>query len=178
MSISGIHSSQSAHEISRTQSRSKPNESSASHRNGSDSVTFSKEARELSAAAQASKEASAPTDEGLPLEAYSIPDWLTAYFPKEMSLDPEDPAFEDKLRRASAFGDKYNSELTEHHDILRGYLGDGLKSMGIESTRDYYEKIILDPEGSNKLRQYVEGKLEKNTRFHELMDILGVEKPV
>ncbi|GEM_PF-1328209 len=206
MSISGIQSGQNAYEISRTQSSSKATELSASSRAGGDSVTISKEARELSAVAQAGKGTEVFNEEGdLPLEAYSMPDWYGEYVPDACILSPEidyeywdlveeytadgflsddersklgsyldnDPKHQAELEKI-AYRQKNRNEIHEYFTLLDGHFRASLEENGINSSQEYYDSVVKDAAGSEKVRQSMAERIENDPRVLELMDILGV----
>jgi len=87
-----------------------------------------------------------------------------------LNNDPQHQAMLKKHR----FRQEFSQELREYHDILSSSFQAALKENGINSSTEYYEKVILDKGESQKIQQDTVSRLESSPRFSELMNILGV----
>jgi hypothetical protein len=158
-----------------------------------DSVTISKEAKELAEA------------DTLPLEAFSLPSWLNEYIPSSsvvgginrdfwnfvgtMTNDnalssgekvqikeylKNDPTYQEMLDKEK-FTTQHNKKMTEYMASLQSYFKEALEENGITSKQDYYEKVILDDSYTQKVRQSMMQKMDNDPNIQGLMSILGVK---
>ncbi len=159
----------------------------------SDSVTISKEAKELANA------------ESLPLEAFALPSWLNEYIPSSnvagginrdfwnfvgtLTNDnalsggdkaqikeylKNDPTHQEMLDK-DKFTAQHNKKMTEYMASLQSYFKEALEQNGITSKQDYYEKVILDDSYTQKVRQSMMQKMDNDSNMQELMSILGIK---
>ena len=158
-----------------------------------DSVTISKEAKELAEA------------DTLPLEAFSLPSWLNEYIPPSsvvgginrdfwnfvgtLSNDnvlsdgektqikeylQNDPTHQEMLDKEK-FTTQHNKKITDYMTSLQSYFKEALEENGITSKQDYYEKVILNDSYTQKVRQSMMQKMDNDPNIQGLMSILGVK---
>ncbi|PNV83181.1 MAG: hypothetical protein C0627_06510 [Sulfurimonas sp.] len=158
-----------------------------------DSVTISKEAKELAEA------------DTLPLEAFSLPSWLNEYIPSSsvvgginrdfwnfvgtMTNDntlsggekaqikeylKNDPTHQEMLDKEK-FTTQHNKKITDYMTSLQSYFKEALEENGITSKQDYYEKVILNDSYTQKVHQSMMQKMDNDSNIQELMSILGVK---
>jgi hypothetical protein len=84
-----------------------------------------------------------------------------------------DPNRQAELEK-EVFRNKYNKELSEYGSILHESFKDALVKNGVNSTADYYEKVILDKGSSETIHQDMSSRLADDPRALELMQILGI----
>ena len=87
-----------------------------------------------------------------------------------------DPMHQEMLAKQK-FRAKFRNELSEYYGLLSNYFREALKENGIDGTSqaDYYEKVILDKDNSEKIHQSMQKRIENDPRVLELMGILGIQ---
>jgi hypothetical protein len=158
-----------------------------------DSVTISKEAKELAEA------------DTLPLEAFALPSWLNEYIPSSNiagginrdfwnfvgTLTNDNALFggekaqiKEYLQNDSThqemldkekFTTQHNKKITDYMTSLQSYFKEVLEQNGITSKQDYYEKVILDDSYTQKVRQSMMQKIDNDPNIQMLMSIFGVK---
>lgn len=82
-----------------------------------------------------------------------------------------DPFHKAELEKR-AFKADFESEIGEYFNFLFSSFKDILKENDIDSREDYYQKIILDKDNSERLHMEMNTRLNSNSRVLELMDML------
>lgn len=85
-----------------------------------------------------------------------------------------DPRHQDKLAKTE-FIRQFKDEISEYTTSLRTYYREALQENGVNSHTDYYNKIVLNKENSEKVHQSMQKRIESDPRMHELMGILGIK---
>ena len=80
-------------------------------------------------------------------------------------------------RAEQAFNESHRNELAEYGGYLDEAWSASLREQGVESRRDYVDKVLGAPEGNIALRNGVVEKLLANPRAVQLMGIFGIEQP-
>ncbi len=83
-----------------------------------------------------------------------------------------DPIHQARLGK-ERFRAKYSDELNEYHGLLNTYFKEALAENGIESSSQYYEKVVLDKQSSATVHQSMHQRLANDPRALELMNLLG-----
>lgn len=83
-----------------------------------------------------------------------------------------DPNHQSRLAK-DKFSRQFDAEISEYTNSLHTYYREALEENGVNSPADYYKKVVLDNENSEKIRQSMQGRLESSPRMLELMEILG-----
>jgi hypothetical protein len=89
------------------------------------------------------------------------------------SMRENDTARQTELEN-EAWRWEHREELSEYFGLLNGYLREALDENGIEGAAAYYENVVLNPAGSEQVRQSFMDRLNANPRALELMESLGV----
>lgn len=71
----------------------------------------------------------------------------------------------------------HREEIHEYIGALDKYFQASLKENGIKSPREYYEKVILNENGSEQVHQSFLKRIESDPRVFQLMDALGIKVP-
>lgn len=168
-----------------------------------DTVTISSEAKELSAKKQVDG-VTEFSDSDLPIEALALPSWygdlvepvilnveinhkfwnFVGKLTEDNYLSGEergqirnylqnDSMHQEQLAK-NKFTTQYQGEIQEYLGSLNNYFKEALKENGVNSNRDYYEKVVLDTGNSEKIHQSVMNRIENDHRILELMETLGV----
>jgi hypothetical protein len=72
------------------------------------------------------------------------------------------------------FTRQFKEEISEYTNSLRTYSREALEENGVTSPADYYKKVVLDQENSEKIHQSMRERIESSPRMIELMEILGI----
>ncbi|RQD66699.1 MAG: hypothetical protein D5R98_01815 [Desulfonatronovibrio sp. MSAO_Bac4] len=186
MSISNIWDSASNSEIhscNQIDGRKNPYHQISSHQSklSSDTVSISEEAAALiGKSSQADKPAKVDnqhSEENLPLEYYSVPNWLADLSP--VVLQPVDLSngfvpYESMFKRGYGLKEEYPNELREYNQLIRGHYQELLQEQGISSTRDHYEAMIVDKNKSEQMRQKMQEKISADPRAVELAQLFQI----
>lgn len=84
----------------------------------------------------------------------------------------------DSAREYHYFYQKHGNEIEEYNGIFRNAFDEAKAEHGIESHKDYVEKVLNVPGDNIVLRNSVVSKLLENPRAVELMDVLKIQRPV
>lgn len=87
----------------------------------------------------------------------------------------EDDPTHQKWLAKKEFTEKYQGEIQEYLGVIGKYFQESLKENEVNTPRDYYEKVVLDKNNSEKVRQSFITRVEADPRALELMGILGVK---
>ncbi len=69
---------------------------------------------------------------------------------------------------------EHQEELSEYFGLLNGYLREALAENNIQGAAAYYENVVLNPAGSEQVRQDFMDRFNADPRALELMETLGV----
>jgi hypothetical protein len=170
MAIAGIQIFQNTYAPFNTSKRvaATPQESAATQ---TDTVRISQEAKSL----QAGSEEKA-SEQDLPVEAYSLPKWYGELSSDLLMVDTEIGISyaESNSARYDALSGAEKKDLSEYQDKLHTYFQEELRNHGIESSADYYNQIVRDPEKSEEVHQAVKQKLLADTRAMQLMQYFDI----
>ncbi|MCP4719541.1 MAG: hypothetical protein GY860_08805 [Desulfobacteraceae bacterium] len=141
-----------------------------------DIVNISQEAKELSQNVSAEKNSSVFSEEELPIEAYSIPGWLSHLFTDYARVDDEIGIRYPQSRAAQydSLSGKARANLGGYQDKLLKHFQEELKEQGIRSGMDYYQSIILDKEKSEEVHQAVRQRLANDSMTSKFMKDFGI----
>jgi hypothetical protein len=150
-----------------------------------DRVSISKEAKAILAREESS----------LPLNAYSLPSWMKDYVEPFIITDSIDHSFWNNISNMSKEKikkyidndqnhEKHSSLTTlsqdkaDYHEALHNHFKNTLAENGIVSSQDYYEKVILDNNSSEKLHQSMLLKIKNDPHILKLMQTFGIASEV
>jgi len=85
-----------------------------------------------------------------------------------------DPKHQAKLVKDEFLG-QFKGEIAEYVNSLQTCYREALEENGVSSPAEYYEKVVLDKEYSEKIRRSLQDRVERNPRMLELMATLGVQ---
>ena len=146
------------------------------------------------------------SEDVLPLEAYSLPQWYADLIPKQCVFTPgintayleqverygadgtlteqekqtlrsmleNDPVRKERMEN-HAWRQEHGTELSEYMNLLHIAFQEALRENGVNTPEDYYQDVVLSPEGSEQVRRDTEALLAEQPRFAELMVELGVQ---
>lgn len=133
-----------------------------------DKVSISEEAKALLA----------QEENTLPLNAYSLPNWMKDYVEPFVVTDSIDHAFWNNISKMSNEKHRtlttFSQDQIDYHEALHNHFKDTLAENGIISSQDYYEKIVLDENNSEKIHQSMLLKIKNDPQILGLMETLGV----
>lgn len=135
-----------------------------------DTVEISQEAKDLAAGS------SGAGGQDLPLEAYSIPEWYAELMTDYTRVDTEIgvPYLESRAAKYDALSGGEKADLSEYLGKLHEYFQEELRARGIETTEDYYERIVRDQQNSEEVHQAVRQKLMGDERAMHMAEYFGV----
>lgn len=73
------------------------------------------------------------------------------------------------------FASEHKSDIKNYLSSLTGYFKAALKENGVTSKQDYYNKVILNKDTSEKVNQTMTKKIENDSGMLKLMNTLGVK---
>ncbi|MGD9718698.1 MAG: hypothetical protein AB7U24_05595 [Sulfurimonadaceae bacterium] len=131
----------------------------------------------------------------LPLNAYSLPSWMKDYIEPFIITDSIDHSFWNNISNMSKEKikkyidndpnhEKHSSLTTlsqdkvDYHKALHNHFKNTLAENGIVSSQDYYEKVILDDNSSEKLHQSMLLKIKNDPHILKLMQTFGITSAV
>lgn len=120
-----------------------------------DIVNISQEAKELSS-------------NNLPVEAFSLPDWLSEYIPKESIVSGE-------LGSNNLQTNSNNPKLGLYNDKLLSFLREELQNIGIENSVDYYQSFLNNNELNEQVHQAVRNRMLEDDQFTELANSFNIK---
>lgn len=166
-----------------------------------DRVTISDEAKKLLNEADASQ---MQNTQKLPAEAYALPSWYNDYLmPANVPggidydfwnyvgtltndnklSDGEKQQIISYLQNDSSYQQtsdnedftSYKGEIENYISKLHGYFQSSLQENGVNSTQDYYDKVILDQNSSEKIHQSMVNKIQNDPTMQNLINVLGIK---
>ncbi|HIJ91472.1 MAG: hypothetical protein OEV89_12450 [Desulfobulbaceae bacterium] len=85
-----------------------------------------------------------------------------------------DPIHQVNLAK-DEFRRQFKNEISEYMDSIGKYFQESLKENGVNSNSDYYKKVVLDKDNSEKVHQSMQKRIESDPRLLELAEILGIK---